>query len=272
MIFPREYKVVGTATSKPCGERVYFLSRYLLRELVNGFELLEVKPDPVGKGLMREILDSRLLAGPEEIHVYPEKVQLHDRTKLVLLACESGYRCTIFTGFDEHVTFVLDPDPGAFTTIHVYDVIPPRPTLSAAIRDLEETGIFGELDVIFSHNLRDISQVEADVFPCRASGFTKTLDADLMLGGETVAGCMTASQVFSECYGKNFEMRDICPVGMVTEEPFITRCCRSEREGIGMYNGKFGAVVHWGASPQRVYNAVIELLKQWMVRLEDRGS
>jgi hypothetical protein len=271
MIFPREYKVVGNASSKPCGDKVYFLSRYLIRDLVNGFELLEVEPDPNGKGLMRDILDSRVLAGPEDVSVYQEKVQLHDRAKLVQLACESGKRCTIFTGIDEHMTFVLDPDPREFITIHVYDVIPPRPTLSAAIRDLEETGIFGEFDVMFSHNLRDISQVEADVYPCRASGFTKTLDADLMLGGETVAGCMTASQLFNECYGKRFELRDICPLNIVSEEPFIARCCRKEREGIGLHNGKFGAVVHWGASPQRVFSAVIELLGEWRERLEDRG-
>lgn len=266
MIFPPEYKVVGTASARPCGDKVYFLSRYLIREMVNGLELLEVNPDPAGEGLMRDILDVRVLARPEEIRVYPGKVQINDRAKLVRLASESGSRCTIFTGLDEHVTFVLDPDPGAFITVQVYDVTPPRPTLSAAIRDLEETGIFGELDVIFSHNLRDISQVKADVYPCRASGFQKTLDADLMLGGETVAGCMTASQLLHECYGDNFELRDICPVGMVTEEPFIARCCRSEREGIGIYGGKFGAVVHWGASPRRVYNAVIELLRQWRER------
>lgn len=263
MIFPVEYKVVGNASSKPCGEKVYFLSRYLLRELVDGFELLEVEPDPEGKGLMRDILDVRLLAGPEETCVFPEKVQLHNRARLVQLAAESGHRCTIFFGFDEHMTFVLDPDPREFTRIQVYDVTPPRPTLSSTISDLEDAGIFGEFNVMFVHNLRDISQVEADVYPCRASGFPRTLDTDPMLGGETVAGCITGSQLLGECYGNDFELKDICPLNLVSDEPFIARCCRSEREGIGIYNGKFGAVVHWGSSPYRVFSAIIELLEKW---------
>lgn len=272
MIFPREYKEIGTASTRPCGDLVYFLSRYLIRELGDGFELLEVETDQEGAGLMRKVRNVRLLAGPSDIGIHPEKVQLNDRVKLVQLAVESGNRCTIFTGLDEHRTFVLDPDISGFTTIHVYDVIPPRPTLSATIRDLEETGLLGEFDILFEHNLRDISQVGADVYPCRAAGFVKTLDSDLMLGGETVAGCMTASQLFRECYGKKFELKDICPLNIVAEEPFIARCCRTERNGVGLYNGKFGAVVHWGASPYTVFLAIRELLEKWRAYNEDRSG
>jgi len=59
---------------------------------------------------------------------------------------------------------------------------------------------------------------------------------------------------------------DICPLSMVAEEPFITRCCRKEREGIGMYAGRFGAVVHWGASPFEIFTAVKNLLAAWRER------
>ncbi len=50
---------------------------------------------------------------------------------------------------------------------------------------------------------------------------------------------------------------------MVMEEPFITRCCRREREGIGSYQGKSGIVVHWGASPHEIFTAVEALLASW---------
>ncbi|MDD1708206.1 MAG: hypothetical protein LUQ33_03425 [Methanoregulaceae archaeon] len=266
MIFPRQCKEIGIASTRPCGDQVYFLSRYLIHETPSGHEVLEVMADPSGKGLMREVAETRVLAGTGETWFYPEKVQLHNRALLVRLASESGKRCTIFSGIDEHTTFVCDPDPSLLQTVAVYDVIPPRPSLSACIRDLEDAGMFSELDVIFDHTLRDISQVDADVYPCRASGFVRTLDADLLLGGERVAGCLTATQFLRECYGEGFEVTDICPLSMVAEEPFIARCCRMEREGIGIHGGKFGAVVHWGASPFEIFSAVKDLIAAWKER------
>ena len=263
MIFPEHCKYVGHASTKPCDDKVYFLSRYLLRDTNEGYEVLEVMADPDGKGMMREIRSSRVLAVPKEVYRYPEKVNLHNRTRLVELARDSGYRCTIFTGHDEHQTFVLDPDLSAFLTIHVYDVSPPRPSLSACIRELETAGMFGDLSVRFCHHTRDITEVHADVYPCRAAGFSRTLDADPMHGGEQVAGCLTASQFYTECYGKDFHLVNICPLECVNSEPFIARCCRAEREGLTTWNGKRGAVVHWGGEPVKIYQAVRDLVSRW---------
>jgi hypothetical protein len=263
VIFPEHCKNIGFAWTKPCDDKVYFLSRYLVRDCGDGFELLEVKPDPHGKGMMRDLVTSRVLAEKNEVYWFPEKVQINDRARLVRLAMETGYRCTIFTGLDEHTTFVLDPDPSAFLTIHVYDVTPPRPSLSACIHELAATGLFGELSIQFCHHVNDIAQIRADVYPCRASGFSRTLDADTMTGGEKVAGCLTAVQFYTECYGEKFELENICPLEKVREEPFIARCCRSEREGVCTWNGKFGAVVHWGASPSQIALRVNEIVEQW---------
>jgi hypothetical protein len=266
MIFPEHCKSVGYASTHPCGDRVYFLSRYLIRETGSGPELLEVTLDPKGKGMMRDILSMNVLAPADQVYCYPEKVQIHDRAHLVRIARESGYRCTIFTSLEENRTFVLDPDLSAFLTIHVYDVIPPRPTLSACLRELEADGLFGELEVQFDHHIRDISTIPADAYPCRAAGYTRTLDADPMHGGEHVAGCLTGSQLYTECYGKNFTLENICPLEQVQEEPFIARCCRAEREGIGTWNGKSGAIVHWGASPATIARLVNELVTHWRVK------
>ena len=252
MIFPGQCKNVGFASTKPCGDLVYFLSRYLVRETGTGYEVLEITLDDAGKGMMRRIISSRVIAGSHEVCRYPEKANLHDRTRLVQLAMDTGYRCTIFTGLDEHMTFVLDPDMSGFCTIHVYDVTPPRPSLSSCIRELEAAGLFGELSVLFCHHIRDTTQVHADVFPCRASGFTR--------------GCLTGSQLYTECYGKNFTLDNICPLECVQEEPFIARCCRSEREGLGTRNGKSGAVVHWGADPAHIAHRVNELVLHWRAK------
>jgi len=263
VIFPEKCKYVGYASGKPCGEKVYFLSRYLVRPAGDGFEVLEVTLDTAGKGMMRSIVSSRVIATQKEVYWYPEPVQLHDRARLVALASYSGYRCTLFTGVDEHMTFVIDPDPSAFLKIHVYDVSPPRPTLSSCIRELEACGLFGELGVTFCHHVLDISAIQADVYPCRAAGFSKTLDADRPASGERVASCKTGSQLIRECYGTENELVSICPLAAVAEEPFITRCCRSEREGMGTYNGKEGAVVHWGASPAQIAASIHALAAQW---------
>jgi hypothetical protein len=266
MIFPEHCKNVGHASSRPCDDKVYFLSRYLLRDAEGGLEVLEVEPNPGAKGMMRPLLSSRVLATRNEVDRYPEKVNLHNRTRLVELALASGYRCTVFTGHDEHQTFVLDPDLSGFLQIHVYDVTPPRPALSACIRELEAAGMFGDLSVQFCHHVRDISQIPADVFPCRAAGFSRTLDADAMHGGEQVAGCLTASQFYTECYGSDFTLINICPLEQVAKEPFIARCCRSEREGITAWNGYTGAVVHWGSEPVKIYEAVRDLVRRWRAK------
>jgi len=266
MIFPDQCKYVGSASTHPCGNRVYFLSRYLIRATENGTELLEVVLDPEGKGMMRDIFSSQVIASGGEVFHYPEKVQIHDRALLIRLAHESGFRCTVFTSLEENRTFVLDPEPTSLLTIHIYDVIPPRPTLSASIRELEANGLFGELSVQFSHHIRDITTVPADAYPCRAAGYSHTLDADPMYGGERVAGCLTGSQFYTECYGTDFTLENICPLEQVIDEPFIARCCRAEREGIGTWNGMFGAIVHWGASPAMIARSVNDLVVRWRAK------
>jgi hypothetical protein len=270
VIFPRECKEVGYASTKPCGDRTYFLSRYLIHETPAGYEILEVEPDPAGTGLMRDLIRTRVIATPGDVLRHPEKVNLYDRARLVRIASESGCRCTIFSGRDEHATFVLDPDLSSFLTVHVYDNFPPLPALSAAICEQEACGLYGELDIFFEHHVQDVGRRAADVFPCRAAGFSRTLDADRMHGGERVAGCLTGAQLYRECYDGEFTLEDICPVSSVMSEPFITRCCRSEREGTGIYQGRFGAIVHWGASPCTILRAVHGVVRGWREHA-DRG-
>lgn len=263
MIFPAHCKTVGAADTRPLGNRVYFLSRYLVRQTDAGPEVVEVTPAERPGSMMREVAHERVLARPGEVAVCGEQVNLHDRADLIRRAAESEKRCTIFYGRDEHMTFVLDPDPGVLIPVHVYDIVPPRPHLSETVRELEATGIFGELEVEFIHHLHDIRTTGADVYPCRAAGFSRTLDADRPGDGDLVAGCQTARQLLAECYGGDFSVADICPLDAVREEPFVARCCRSERTGRTAWNGHAGAVVHWGASPREIYEAIGGLVARW---------
>jgi len=264
VIFPGHCKEVGYVTGKPCGDRVYFLTRYMIREGQGGFEVLEVDQDPADRGPMRRMLAVRTIAAGKDVAVHPSPVNLHDRANLLRIALASGHRCTIFRGLDEHTTFVCDPDPASLLGIHVYDIVPPpRPHLSATLRDLERDGLFGELGVSFVHHVRDIRETGADVYPCRAAGFARTLDSDAVSAGEKVAGCLTGSQVLKECGGEGAIVEEICPLESVREEPFIARCCRGEREGVRVYRGKFGGVVHWGATPWTIAETVKKVAEGW---------
>ena len=133
---------------------------------------------------------------------------------------------------------------------------------------VEETGLFGEYNVQFCYHIADIRKTDAEVYPCRAAGFSRTIDNDRLRGDETVAGCMTARQVLVECYGEDatFSVIDICPANQVAREPFIARCCRSERTGTGVHNNYFGAVVHWGATPRTIAEAVFAVCDGWKER------
>ncbi len=263
MIFPTECKQVGWAEGFPTGRKVYFLSRYLIRPLDGGYEIIEVTLSRNG-GMMREVVDTRILAGPGEVKMYPSRVNLHDRSRLIRFATESGTRGTIFTGHDEHTTFVLDPEIEALTTVHIYDLTPPRPHLADTLKELEAAGLFGELGIRFEWHIRDITAIDADVYPCRAAGFTCTVDNDPLAGTERVAGCLTARQVLAECYEDGtFEFLNICPADSVDREPFVARCCRSERSGIGDHNGRYGAIVHWGATPKSIADAVFAMVEGW---------
>lgn len=262
MIFPEHCKVVGTAKAMPAGRKVYFLTRYLIRESDGGCEVLEVSQGS-GSGIMRDIADETLLAGPGDCTVWPVRVNLHDRAGLIEKACTMGRRCTVFHGLDEHMSFVLDPDPASLLTIHLYDAMPPRPHLSATVRELEAAGLFGDAMVRFEHHLLDVGEIDADLFPCRAAGFDRTLDADRPVPGEQVAACLTGRQILAELYGGEYGLTEICPLSLADAEPYIARCCRSERSGTARRNGLLGAVVHWGASPRQIADAVWSVAAAW---------
>jgi hypothetical protein len=262
VIFPEHCKVVGTIKAMPAGRKVYFLTRYLIRESDGGCEVVEIAQKP-GKGIMRDIEGETLIAGREDCTIWPVPVSLHDRAGLIEKACSTGKRCTVFCGLDEHRSFVADPDPDSLLTIHIYDAMPPRPHLSATIRELEAAGLFGEAMVRFEHHFIDVREIDADLFPCRAAGFDRTLDADRPVPGERVAACLTGRQILGEVYGGEYSVTEICPLAMADTEPYIARCCRSERSGTGRRDGLLGSVVHWGASPRQIAEAVWSVAAAW---------
>ncbi|ADN37235.1 conserved hypothetical protein [Methanolacinia petrolearia DSM 11571] len=258
MIFPRHCKEVGYASGMPLGKKVYFLSRYLIVETDGGYEIGEVRFVPGGTGLMRDVEEYVCLADAADTTVWPDKVILHNRADLIKKAASTGKKAVIFRGIDEHMSFVIDPDPSALLEVHLYDAKPPVAVLSETAKKLEAAGLFGQEEIEFVHHIIDIEKIEAEVYPCRAGGFEKTLDNDRPEQGERIAGCLTARQFLAEEYGEGFDVINTCPADRAEEEPFVARCCRSERAG--KVDGKAGWIVHWGASPKDIADAIFAVV------------
>ncbi|HJJ67018.1 MAG TPA: hypothetical protein O0W84_04765 [Methanocorpusculum sp.] len=262
MIFPVSCKFVGNASSMPHGEKVYFLSQYLLRKTANGIEILAVEPAD-GDGLIREIKSLTLLARADEVHIWEGAVNPHNRADLIRKALSTGKRATVFGNAADHMTFVLDPSLDEFETVHVFDNTPPKASLSETLKALESIGYFEPDNIIFEHHIEDISEYRADVYPCKASGYARTLDRANVKEGDTVACCKTGRQICEETSDAKLIFRETCPVTRIDKEPFIARCCRMDEAGIQVRNGCFGVVVHWAAPPREIAEALDAMLSEW---------
>lgn len=270
MIFPDNYKVVGIAREERPGDPIYFSTQYLISY---GEEISLYKVKSSGKGFMRKVEALEPIASGTEIIPYPDKIETRNRTKLIEVACElctGNVNTVIFTGFDEHITFVHRPDPDAVLEIDILDVVPPDPSWLAYVIDrLERCGALGDLTVRFKKRILDLRQFEREsvYYPCTASGLGKSLDTDrVVIENPCIVGCEVSREIFTAMYpGKEFQFQNTCPLKSKELEPkgpFITRCCRSEMKGIYRTNAHTGVVVHWGDGPPEITEAIRSLTKE----------
>ncbi|MDV0446236.1 hypothetical protein MsAg5_00640 [Methanosarcinaceae archaeon Ag5] len=279
MIFPEEYKNIGFCHPEmhPGADEkihVYFLSKYLLEETASGFRLYEISHS--GAGFLRTVESVRLLASENDIAVCDAVLNIKNRTLLIEKAAgickQTGATTVLFTGFDRHVTFIHEPDPSEILDIQVIDVFPPNPPwLSDCIDRLDQSGIFGDLQIRFSKKLIDLSvhQGENTIYPCRSSGLTgKFLDSDKIEGnGFKLVGCDTSRTVFETLYpNTDYEFIEMCPTRSLAakpNKPFIMRCCKSENSGnIIEINGHKGIIVHWGAGEYQISENIRKLVAE----------
>ncbi|MDQ1282787.1 MAG: hypothetical protein QG666_576 [Euryarchaeota archaeon] len=272
MIFPEDYKSVGVKDRERRGEPVYFATEYLISR--EGPSLYQVTSR--GTGFMREVSSLEPMASGQEIVFYPDIVDTRNRARLIELAdgvCRSKKANTVvFQGPDEHITFVKDPDPGQILCIDVLDVAPPDPPwLIHVLRNLEASGVLGDLTVRFVPRILDLRRFSCEgvYYPCRASGLSRCLDTDPVIHEHPrIVGCEVSREIFlANNPGKDFDFVNICPLHcrediFKPERPFLTRCCRSERRGKTNKNGQPGMVVHWGDGPTKIAEAVRCLVQE----------
>jgi len=265
LIFPEDFKQIGTATEARPGDPIYFATKYLIHfgdEIV----IYAVEAEP-GKGFMRPVKLMEPIASGDEILEYPEKIDTRNRTRLIELSydlCRDGVTSVIFRGPDEHLTFVHEPDPKVITEIEILDVVPPEPSwLVYVIEKLEEAGVLGDLALKFKSRVLDLRRYDGDdvYFPCTASGLGRSLDSDKVeIDDPLIVGCEVSREVFKGMYpGKDHRFLNTCPLSndlLAPKGPFITRCCKSERRGMTRLRGHRGVVVHWGDGAPKIAEAI----------------
>lgn len=269
MIFPADYKSVGMTRTDPTGRigcPIYFTTQYLIADLPSGYSIYEVKSD--GEGLLRKLRSLTLIAKGNQIIKFNEKLDSHDRTRLIesaLPLCKGKINTVIFEGRDRHVTFVQDPSLFDVMEIEIIDISPPEPPwLAFAIERLIKSGIVGELNIRFTKKLIDLRQFEGEkmVFPCHASELKgKYLDTDIDIENNSeLVGCDISKQIFELRFPDlTYKHINMCPLKAelyMPTKPFITRCCQSKKSGMVNINGIDGAVVHWGASEYDIVDAI----------------
>ena len=285
MIFPADYKSVGVTRTDPTGRiggPIYFTTEYLIAQLPSGYEIYGVKSE--GEGLLRKLLSLELLSFGNEVEKFEEKLDSHDRTRLIESAiklCKGAVNTVIFEGMDRHTTFIKDPSLHEVMEIEIIDIAPPEPPwLDFAIQRLVRSGILGELNIRFSTKLIDLRQFEGEkmVFPCHASELKgKYLDTDTDIeNNSTLVGCDISKQIFELRFPDlTYKHINMCPLKTelyLPTRPFITRCCQSKKSGMVNLNGIDGAVVHWGASEYDIVDAIRMLVKVLKGNLENNKT
>jgi len=274
LIFPADYKSVGMTRTDPTGRiggPIYFTTEYLIADLPSGYQIYTVKSE--GEGLLRKLVSLVLIAKGKEIIKFEEKMDSHDRTRLIESAiplCNGSVNTVIFEGLDRHTTFIQQPSLHEVMEIEIIDISPPEPPwLAFAIQRLTRSGILGELNVRFTTKLIDLRQFEGEkmVFPCHASELKgKYLDTDTDIeDNSTLVGCDISKQIFDLRFPDlTYKHINMCPLKTeiyLPTKPFITRCCQSKKSGMVNLNGIDGAIVHWGASEYDIVDAIRMLVK-----------
>jgi len=130
MIFPSDYKSVGVTRTDPAGRigcPIYFSTEYLISDLPSGYSIYKTKSE--GEGLLRKLVSLELISRGKEIKKFKEKLDAHDRTRLIESAiplCKGSVNTVIFEGMDRHITFVNEPSLHEVMEIEIIDIMKER--------------------------------------------------------------------------------------------------------------------------------------------------
>ena len=226
-----------------------------------------------GDGIVVDVRDARLLAGPEEIEFITDgTVDTGNAGQLAGAARRSGRDALVYVveGRYQHVNFIYAPAP---LRIRVVEVVPPHPPklldMANTVLGYDEDLPPLELDFV-AIDLRELAAAhpaEHYLFPCRCSGLDLDATVDFLDAGPpeaadwTLVGCERSRQIHAALYGEEPHARvDFCPLLLEGPVPgpdlTLLKCCLRER-GIEREGARM--TVPWGASLEEVRAALRSL-------------
>jgi hypothetical protein len=246
------------------GDKIYFSSKYQIIFYNEKAAIYEVESE--GEGLIKEVKKVNKISGFDNTLIYDKKVDIFNRGKLIQEAvclCNKTITTVAYQGFDEHWTFVHEPDLTCLNKVEIFDISPPDPpSLITILERLNDAGVFGDFSVSFKPRVLDLRQfTEGTIYPCTASGLSSnTLDArDVKLSKKNVlVGCDISREILEQRYNEaKFHHINICPAKTIKPSTtFLAKCCKTGRSGPITLNGQKGFIVHWGASTIDVISAM----------------
>ena len=252
--------------------RVYRRTEFIVAVCGRERALVQLEREE-GEGIVVDVRDARLLAGPEAVaFVIDATVDTGNAGQLAGAARRSGQDALVYVveGRYQHVNFIYAPAP---LRIRVVEVVPPHPPklldMATTVLGYDEELPPLELDFV-PIDLRELAAAhpaEHYLFPCRCAGLDLDATVDFLDAGPpemadwTLVGCERSRQIHAALYGEEPHARvDFCPLlieGSVPQpELTLLKCCLRER---GIERDGARMTVPWGASLEEVRAALRSL-------------
>lgn len=256
------------------GRQVYHLTEVVV--LRDGGDHAVVRVATEGRGVLHEVVDVEVLAGPKETQVVEDdRVDVFNPAHMARLTRDRDAGAVVVHGRYGYTGVAL---PTEVVDVAVVDLVPPEePRLVAMAEELLDADpprtpiALSPVRVDAEEAGRDAT--EPVLFPCRGSARGPLfldegpdLDED-EAAKATVVGCDQSARIFMGLYGTRPELRDVCPLSHAPEGPAIARCCQVE--DVVVKDGT--VVVPWGASHAQVRKA-LRIAAEQEQRRGDGGS
>ena len=219
-----------------------------------------------GVELFRPISAYKVIALPDStVFIRDDEIDVLNRPRMASVALQHPGKTVIVQGLFNHVSFVQGSE---VLTLHVLDVVPPRP---AKLSYLPRTVYVGpEIIKVVTDFMKDAPHMNGTprvVFPCRASGLTSGKDVFFLdetpriEGDVTLVGCDLSLRIFQSIYKRKPQFIPMCPHELAPNDgkKRLVKCCRV-KEGFELEGDL--AIVPWGATVIDVAQAIRALFKE----------
>ena len=224
-----------------------------------------------GVELFRPISAYKVIALPDStVFIRDDEIDVLNRPRMASVALQHPGKTVIVQGLFNHVSFVQGSE---VLTLHVLDVVPPRPAkLSYLVAKALDAGLI-DLPIVITEEKIDLNDLEREVqtprvvFPCRASGLTSGKDVFFLdetpriEGDVTLVGCDLSLRIFQSIYKRKPQFIPMCPHELAPNDgkKRLVKCCRV-KEGFELEGDL--AIVPWGATVIDVAQAIRALFKE----------